>query len=577
VEAARRAATGLPRPAVPWLPELPAVVRAAQVGPGPGLPLAVADVPAEQRRAGVHWDPEAGHLLVLGGPRSGRTTTLVTLGTAALGVGRHVHAVGLPAEAVDRLRAADRQGALGTVLDSGDVRALARLLHLLDRPTAAPRDAPAGALPHRTGHHDPPVPSPDRRSTRRRPIDGRPTVPETPRPLLLVDGIDTVLDALAAVARGSGAEHLLSLWSAGSRRVAMAATTSAHAASTRLAGAVRQRLVLPVPDPALDAVTGVPAALSGARTVPGRAVHLDGTDAILCQVALPGGAPSAGRLTVPAVPRPAAVDATAHDETPDADHGVGSERRSPPPPVRPLPPVRVRPLPPHVRPDAAVRAPGRASFPRRPPLVTLGVGGDEALPLTVDLHGGLLVAGPPGSGRTTALAVVGAALTAAGFAVTPVRAVPGPSILAPTGAVPDSTVTAPMAWDTVDPEAALMLSDRLGPHCAVLIDDLDDLERTHPPVAELADALLQAPPASRPVVVVTTTSAAACAAFRGPVPVLRRRRRLLVLDLGDPASAELVGPSAPWFVDPERPPGRGVLLGGREPTPVQVYAAPAER
>jgi S-DNA-T family DNA segregation ATPase FtsK/SpoIIIE len=48
---------------------------------------------------------------------------------------------------------------------------------------------------------------------------------------------------------------------------------------------------------------------------------------------------------------------------------------------------------------------------------------------------------------------------------------------------------------------------------------------------------------------------------------------MLVLDVHDHASAELVGARAPWCVDPSRrPAGRGVLLTGRACVVVQVYA-----
>ena len=99
----------------------------------------------------------------------------------------------------------------------------------------------------------------------------------------------------------------------------------------------------------------------------------------------------------------------------------------------------------------------------------------------------------------------------------------------------------------------------------LLVDDLDDLERAHPGLGELL------PPTVSLVASVTSTSAAQ--AFRGTVATLVRRRRLLVLDVHDHASAELVGPRAAWCVDPSRrPAGRGVLLTGRDVVVVQVYA-----
>jgi len=99
----------------------------------------------------------------------------------------------------------------------------------------------------------------------------------------------------------------------------------------------------------------------------------------------------------------------------------------------------------------------------------------------------------------------------------------------------------------------------------LLVDDLDDLQRAHPGLDELI------PPTVSLVAGVTSSSAAQ--AFRGTVATLVRRRRVLVLDAHDHASAELVGPRAAWCVDPSRrPAGRGVLLTGRAAIVVQVYA-----
>lgn len=113
VEACREAVTsaGLP-PARAWLPPLPARVTDVDVeqarpgaradaadvavnhddgslgspgGPGPCLPFALADLPDDQRRAALDWVPDRdGHLIILGGPRSGRTTAVAVLAAGAL-------------------------------------------------------------------------------------------------------------------------------------------------------------------------------------------------------------------------------------------------------------------------------------------------------------------------------------------------------------------------------------------------------------------------------------------------------------------------------------------------------------
>ena len=169
----RQAATR--RPAgrgCPWLPALPSVVRAADVPDGPGLALARRGPPDEQRRGAVRWDPADGPLLVLGGPRSGRTTTLVAAGLEALDQGWAVHTVGLPPDAV--------RPAAG-----GRPARTARAARW--RPTTPARSPGcwsclAAARPRRSGV------------------------------LLLVDRLDLLLDSLGRLARGAGADRLTALW-----------------------------------------------------------------------------------------------------------------------------------------------------------------------------------------------------------------------------------------------------------------------------------------------------------------------------------------------------------------------------
>ena len=125
-----------------------------------------ADLPDQLRRGAVRWDPAAGHLLVLGGPRSGRSTTLLTAGVAALehGLARARRRPALPT------RSTGSAAATGTAGSGAS-----------SRPTtpAAPRAccellaAPAGA-----------------------------------RALLLVDRLDLVLESLGRLARGAGADRL---------------------------------------------------------------------------------------------------------------------------------------------------------------------------------------------------------------------------------------------------------------------------------------------------------------------------------------------------------------------------------
>lgn len=548
VMAARRAAEGRRGPGVPWCPALPPVVATADVPPGDGLALALADVPDEQRRAPVRWRPAAGPLLVLGGPGSGRSTALLTVAAEAARRGTHVHAVGLPAAG---LRAVVDPSVLGTVVPLDDAHRTGLLLHRL---LTDARDRPAAVL--------------------------------------LVDRLDVLLESLGRHARGVAADLLATTWRDPVPGVALAASAAVVPSVTRLLGDFPTRLVLPVVDPSADALAGVPAGPATARTAPGRAVVCGTGPALLCQVAVPPPVADPTPVTAPPVaarPRVATPPpATAPAPEPGSLQAAGAD-----PGRAGGAPLRVAALPAHVPPD------GTATVTLRDPSagLPLGVGGDDGGPVHAGAGDPLVVAGPPGSGRTTALRVVARAWSAAGHRVLRVAA----------GGARDDEPGAP--WRTVDP-ADLRADDRdthrpveavppaggpaprhghpaaidAGPGRAggsagagtgdltvVVVDDADELDRAAPAAAELVDDLLRG--GAPRVVALATTTAYAAGAFRGPVPTALRSRHVLVLDPHDADAAALLGPSAALHADPaHRVPGRGVLRTGRTLVRVQVHA-----
>ena len=67
----------------PWLPELPERIASADLPVGSGLVFGLADRPEEQSQPPASWDAgRSGGLLVLGGPRSGRSTALAAVAAA---------------------------------------------------------------------------------------------------------------------------------------------------------------------------------------------------------------------------------------------------------------------------------------------------------------------------------------------------------------------------------------------------------------------------------------------------------------------------------------------------------------
>lgn len=494
VAACRAAARGRPGTGVPWPPALPDVVRAVDVGPPVttrGLLVGLGDLPDEQRRAEVRWQPARGPLLVLGGPGSGRSTTLTTVGEHALAAGLHVHAVGLPADRADVLRAAAPH-ALGTVVAvDDDHRAGLLLERLLDA-------SPAPAAP----------------------------VTPAPRSVLLVDGLDVLLERLAGHAQGHAADLLIDLLRRPPAHVHLAASGPVVPALTRLLDAFPHRLVLPVVDPQLDAQAGVPRDLTGPRAVPGRAVARTPDLVGAVQVVLPAapdeGASSGGRSVAPDGTSPVAPDAR---------------------------PVRIGRLP------TSVHGPGAGRV--AADVVPLGVGGDAPAPVGVDATRPLVVAGPPGSGRTATLRTLARAWAARGR-----RAV----------LVAGSGTEVPPGTRRLDPADAGRTGS-LGDDVVLLVDDADELERHHPGAAAWVDGLLG--PGTPRVVALATTTEHAAAAFRGPVASALRARQVLVLDPHGGAARDLLGPAGARHADPrERPRGRAVLRRDHALVRVQVHAPP---
>lgn len=525
---AARAAAGDRRPDVTWWPELPPHVDVAEVPPGPGLALGLADLPEEQRRAPVRWEPADGPLLVLGGARSGRSTTLRTVGTQALRAGRTVHAIGLPAPHVAALRAAGPDG-LGTVVPLDDPSRAARLLARLL----------PGASGAATGAVDVDTDAVAR---------GR----EDRGDLVLVDGLDVLADRLAPLGRGEGTDLLATLCRERGTAAHLAATGPASPPLLRLLGDVAHRLVLPTSDPTLDALAGVPAQLAGARTTPGRAVALLPGTAAACQVA-----------TAPVVAPPvSAPPVTAGRVTTRPSRSTG--------PAAIATPLRIGPLP------GRVPLPDARTLPA-PAGLLLGLGGDGPGPTAVPAEVTLLVAGPPGSGRTGALRALAHAWARRGVPVLRVapQAEPGPwRDVSPDDladldgrALPVVPVPGGTASDGAASDGAA--SNGGTPSPVVLVDDADELEHSAPGVL---DGLVPPRVGARTAAVATTTTHAATA-YRGLVAQAVRGRHLLVLDARGSAAVDLLGPGAWLLVDPHRSgPGRGVLRLDRVLEPVQVYA-----
>ncbi len=244
----------------PWLPPLPSALPVTAL-PDPssqatGVPLGLVDLPSEQRREPYVWQVGDGqHLGLAGGPRSGRSTTLVAL---ALGLARrfeatdvHVHVLQGMAGPCSRLRGLPH---VGTVADGTDVALCRRLIARLGRV-----------------------------------VDG--DGPRARHTVVLVDGWESLEEALAAVDHGATVDALHRLLRDGpSAGVQFVVAGGRAVVSGRLPGLLARRLVLQMPDPLDLTLAGLtPAQVSAGRPA-GRAVDvLTGHDV---QLAHPGTGPS---------------------------------------------------------------------------------------------------------------------------------------------------------------------------------------------------------------------------------------------------------------------------------------------
>ncbi|MGZ4549109.1 MAG: FtsK/SpoIIIE domain-containing protein [Blastococcus sp.] len=502
---ARHAAEAAVRlPHRPWRPPLPDLLPATTETSGhePGicgarslLRIGLVDRPDTQSQHPLELDlAEGGAWLVVGGPRSGRSTVLRTvLGEAVRRLGPdelHVHVL----ESGGGALAADASALphAGTTIGGDDALRTVRLIDRLAREIAD----------RRAGTHE----------------GAQPLI------LLLIDGVESIAALLDETDPGRGSSNLHRLLRDGAAvGVTCVLTADRAVPGGRLASVARQRLVLPFPDRADYAVAGVSARDVPAHRPPGRA--LLGEDAAECQVALPRQLPA---------------------RTAPPERGAATALRIvelPPDPHLPLP----GPVPEGDASTGCLRLP-------------LGPGGDEGRVLTVDLlrTGGLLVAGPPGSGRSAALDAFARHLLATGVPVLRIGRAAGGH--AETG----SPLVDPAWAEPGDPGAVSDWLEHLGGSPAVVIADDVGAPADAPAVGRLP-----APgPASGVALVAAASAGQLSAHFQGAVAALRRGRSGVLL-CPAPGDADLLSVRLPRTPLPVRP-GSGWLVIGGSPERVQL-------
>lgn len=512
---------------VPWPRPLPESIRFSprrvpmtdETG-RTGANVGMRDDPRSQRHVPHAVVIGGGNVAVVGAPRTGRTTAVRTivagLGYAAPPHRLHIHAIDLAGGGLRSLRPLPH---LGTITD--DPAIAARLLDRLEEEVAERRDdfAAQGWSNLAEQWAD-------------RPGAALPAI------VLVVDGWEAVADLPSSARSRSMADRIVKLLSEGSSVGVQAVVAGDRSAAGQQIGRqMNHRLVLGFNDPSDYAFADIDARAVPRPHPPGRAL-------------VPLGRGGADQVQISHVGR----DASGPTQT-AALRAIGEHLSSMPAP-RSMLPFRLSALPGRIALDEVLAAGGGVGrFP-----VPVGVGGDEAAPVWVDLDAappGILVAGGPGTGRTNALAAIGRAALAADRPV--VVATTRPSDLA---SLPG--VRAAVSWADLTVGS---VRDLLAEPALVLVDDADEIERND----EVMEAILDAQASG-----VRVVAAGATDVWRdvisGWVSRMRRSRTAILLAPSSNYDGNAIGLSEALSPEQQfsRPAGRALLSHGGRLQLIQV-------
>ncbi|GAA2367635.1 FtsK/SpoIIIE domain-containing protein [Streptomyces cuspidosporus] len=533
VEAVREAAAELaiePQPS-PWLPPLPQTITLEELPvrpdrPGGALapvPWALADLPGAQRQEPLELDfSRFGHLYVIGTPRSGRSQALRTIAGAL--ARRHscadVHLYGIDA-AGGSLAALGELPHCGAVVSRTDLerlnRLLARLIAEMGRRQELLTSHGAANL-----------------------AELRSLLPPAERPahtVLLIDGWDSLTALLGDHDGGRPVQELTALIREGAPMGLHVIATSERALlSGKVASLNDERLLLRLTDRSEYMLAQIPAKQIPAVVPQGRGWR--GGSATEVQVALLSAA-GAGRDQAEALRRIGAEAARRDREVPAA-----------------LRPAKVASLPKRVTfTDAYEKVPAGS---RRPLWGLLGVGGDDLGPVGVDFAAdapSFMVSGPPGAGRSTALASLAVSLLAGGTRV--VALTPRESPLRGLGRHPRAVVV-----ESPDPgadEVRQALEAEAGP-VVVLVDDADLLAQMPSADSVLREIASTGRDRGQGLAVAATAETLTSAGI-GWLGQVRRVRKGLLLSPQSPGEGDLLGVRVPYDLLRGRPvPGRGLTV-----------------
>ncbi|MFE0069790.1 FtsK/SpoIIIE domain-containing protein [Nonomuraea sp. NPDC059023] len=487
------------------------------------LVFGATDRPWAQDRRPLTLDlAHGGHLLIAGASRSGRSTALRTIAGAIAArtspADVHLHAVDCGSGALLPLVAMPHCGAVVTrdQLDRVE-RLLSRLRAEVGRRQQILAEAGHASLAEcrQAGHR-------------------------LPWLVLMLDRWEGYVAAFEAYDYGRLTEALLQLLREGPA-VGLRAVVTGDRSSLlgQVSTVFDDRLILRLADQADYALAGLPLKDLPAAMPPGRALSTGEHGVVENQIALltedpSGQAQVAALQTLSRATAPADLDEDQH-------------------------PLRVDALPMRMTADQALAL--RPSFTAPSPLwALLGAGGDALAPMGIDLlaHGpGAVIAGPPRSGRSSALMTAAHSLIAQN---TPVIAV------------------VPRRSPLRDLEGATAILDGNGTGLQELVAPLtsyvvivDDAELINPdaPLGMALDEILRTGRDGDHGLIIAGATGDLATAYRGFVAEARKSRTGLLLSIQSPADGDLFTVRLPRGAV-GGPPGRGLLLTMGTTTPIQT-------
>jgi S-DNA-T family DNA segregation ATPase FtsK/SpoIIIE len=361
---------------------------------------------------------------------------------------------------------------------------------------------------------------------------------DLPAILVALDGWSGLADLSEEMDAGRSMELFVQLLRDGaSAGFTFLVTGDRSTLSARSAAALGRKLLLPLADRSDYALAGLSTAAVPRRAIPGRAVTVE--DGIEVQIGMLPGDPSNAAQWRAVSSRAMTMSAAARS--------AGS--RSAAGPAMPAGPrIRIRPLPPTVSASALLEQHGRAVTGES---CLLGLGGDDASVVSCPLFGPasrFLIAGPHGSGRSTAAILIADQARTRGLRV--FVAAPARSPLS--------------AWAAENDVATGTPAESLDGRELLVVDDVEQFTDT------VAGDQLQAWVASADAAVVVTAHAPDLLhSFRGLGTELRRHRSGLLLQ-PSASDGETLGVRLPQLPASDLP-GRGVLVTAETRTEIAGY------